>query len=126
MEQLGGYIAGAEWPRKRDRAELVPVRWRACWRGGERLTLGSGSRRCGRVALSRLAQLIEQPDQRRRILACWPSSRRAPANCADRRFPAPLEAVNAMVGQFAAPAGGHLLQITDPAEEEFPLPAASV
>src|SRR5882762_9381515 len=62
-----GYIAGGDWPTKRDRAELILVALASLLvRGGERLTLlGSGiAPMSGRVALSRLAQLIEHPERR--------------------------------------------------------------
>src|SRR5438132_10995917 len=57
-----GYIAGAGWPTKRDRAELLLVALASLLvRGGERLTLlGSAvAPITGRVALTRLGQLIE-------------------------------------------------------------------
>src|SRR5256885_14536457 len=56
-----GYIAGAEWPTKRDRAELILVALASLLvRGGERLTLlGSGMPPLtGRVALTRLVPLL--------------------------------------------------------------------
>ena len=121
-----GYIAGAEWPRKRDRAELVLVALASLLvRGGERLTLlGSGvPPMSGRVALSRLAQLIEQPDQRAANtgLPVFEPLPRAGQLVLIGDFLAPLEAVNTMVGQFAGVGlKGHLLQIVDPAEEELP------
>src|SRR5438105_13132300 len=55
------YVPGAEWPTKRDRAELILVALASLLvRGGERLTLlGSAvTPMTGRVALSRLVQLI--------------------------------------------------------------------
>ena len=58
-----GYIAGARWPTKRDRADLILVALASLLvRGGERLTLlGSGlAPMTGRVALTRLALLIER------------------------------------------------------------------
>ena len=121
-----GYIAGAEWPKKRDRAELVLVALASLLvRGGERLTLlGSGvAPISGRVALSRLVQLIEQPDQRAANtgLPAFEPLPRAGQLVLIGDFLAPLEAVHAMVGQFAgAGLKGHLLQIVDPAEEELP------
>jgi uncharacterized protein (DUF58 family) len=121
-----GYIAGAEWPRKRDRAELVLVALASLLvRGGERLTLlGSGvPPMSGRVALSRLAQLIEHPDQRAAAtgLPVFEPLPRAGQLVLIGDFLAPLEAVNTMVGQFAGVGlKGHLLQIVDPAEEELP------
>src|SRR4029077_18972961 len=58
-----GYIAGAGWPSKRDRADLILVALASLLvRGGERLTLlGSGiAPLTGRVALTRLVQLLER------------------------------------------------------------------
>src|SRR6266404_1556855 len=55
------YLAGAEWPTKRDRAELLLVALASLLvRGGERLTLlGTGiSPMSGRIALSRVAELV--------------------------------------------------------------------
>ena len=101
-----GYIPGAEWPRKRDRAELILV-----------------APISGRVALNRLAQLIVHPDQRAAGtgLPVFEPLPRAGQLVLIGDFLAPLEAVHAMVGQFAgAGLKGHLLQIADPAEEELP------
>src|SRR5438132_13859248 len=58
-----GYVPGAEWPTKRDRAELLLVALASLLvRGGERLTLlGSGMAPIsGRVALSRVAELVSR------------------------------------------------------------------
>jgi len=121
-----GYIPGAEWPRKRDRAELILVALASLLvRGGERLTLlGSGvAPISGRVALNRLAQLIVHPDQRAAGtgLPIFEPLPRAGQLVLIGDFLAPLEAVHVMVGQFAgAGLKGHLLQIADPAEEELP------
>jgi len=121
-----GYIAGAEWPKKRDRAELILVALASLLvRGGERLTLLGGGLPpiSGRVALSRLVHLIEQPDQRAAGtgLPAFEPLPRAGQLVLIGDFLAPLEAVHAMVGQFAgAGLKGHLLQIVDPAEEELP------
>src|ERR1700745_710778 len=57
------YLASAEWPRKRDRAELLLVALASLLvRGGERLTLlGSGiAPMNGRVALTRITELISR------------------------------------------------------------------
>jgi len=101
-----GYIPGAEWPRKRDRAELILV-----------------APISGRVALNRLAQLIVHPDQRAAGtgLPIFEPLPRAGQLVLIGDFLAALEAVHVMVGQFAgAGLKGHLLQIVDPAEEELP------
>ena len=57
------YLAGAEWPTKRDRAELLLVALASLLvRGGERLSLlGSGiAPMNGRVALTRITELISR------------------------------------------------------------------
>jgi uncharacterized protein (DUF58 family) len=121
-----GYIASGDWPTKRGRAELILVALASLLvRGGERLSLlGSGvAPISGRVALSRLAQLIEHPDSRAPAfgLPAFEPLPRAGQLVLIGDFLAPLEAVNATVAQFAgAGLKGHLLQIVDPAEEELP------
>ena len=122
-----GYIAGAAWPTKRDRAELILVALASLLvRGGERLTLlGSGvAPMTGRVALSRLVQLIERPDGGGAAAAGLPLFEPLPRMgqlVLIGDFLAPLDRVNAAVGQFAgAGLKGHLVQIVDPAEEDLP------
>ena len=122
-----GYIAGGDWPTKRDRAELILVALASLLvRGGERLTLlGSGvAPMTGRVALSRLVQLIERPPEAAAASAGMPAFEALPRMgqlVVIGDFLAPLERVNAAVGQFAgAGLKGHLLQIADPAEEDLP------
>ena len=124
------YIAGAEWPTKRDRAELILVALASLLvRGGERLTLlGSGVLpMTGRVALTRLAELIEHaPGPSATISATLGLPPFEPLPRAGQLvligdFLAPLDRVNAAVAGFAgAGIKGHLLQIADPAEEELP------
>ena len=121
-----GYVGGGDWPTKRDRAELILVALASLLvRGGERLTLlGSGiAPISGRVALSRLAQLIEHPKDREMAagLPAFEPLPRAGQLVLIGDFLAPLELVNAAVTQFAgAGLRGHLLQIADPAEEDLP------
>ena len=122
-----GYIAGGEWPTKRDRAELILVALASLLvRGGERLTLlGSGvAPMTGRVALSRLVQLIERSPEGTAASAGMPAFEPLPRMgqlVLIGDFLAPLERINAAVGQFAgAGLKGHLLQIADPAEEDLP------
>jgi len=121
-----GYVGGGDWPTKRDRAELILVALASLLvRGGERLTLlGSGlAPMTGRVALSRLAQLIEHPKDREMAagLPAFEPLPRAGQLVLIGDFLAPLELVNAAVTQFAgAGLRGHLLQIADPAEEDLP------
>ena len=119
------YIAEADWPTKRNRAELILVALASLLvRGGERLTLlGSGvAPMSGRAALSRLVQLVEHggtaPAKGLPVFEALPRSAQL-VLIGD--FLASLETVHAVVAQFAA-AGlkGHLLQIADPAEEELP------
>jgi uncharacterized protein (DUF58 family) len=122
-----GYIAGAGWPTKRDRADLVLVALADLLvRGGERLTLlGSGvAPMTGRVALNRLVQLIERAAAADDTVASLPEFEplpRAGQLVLIGDFLAPLDAVNAAVTRFAgAGLRGHLLQIADPAEEDLP------
>jgi uncharacterized protein (DUF58 family) len=127
-----GYIAGAGWPTKRDRAELILVALASLLiRGGERLTLiGSGlAPMTGRVALTRLVHLLERaPDREPAIDAAaapgvpaFEPLPRAGQLVLVGDFLAPLDSVNAAVARFAgAGLKGHLLQIADPAEEDLP------
>src|SRR6266567_3679249 len=95
-------------------------------RGGERLTLlGSGvSPMTGRVALSRLVQLIEGAPGRASAtdgLPLFEPLPRAGQLVLIGDFLAPLDTINATIAQFAgAGLKGHLLHIADPAEEELP------
>jgi uncharacterized protein (DUF58 family) len=123
-----GDIPGGDWPTKRARAELILVAL-ACLlvRGGERLSLlGSGMAPIsGRIALSRLVDLIEhggpQAAPRHAGLPVVESLPRAGQLVLIGDFLGPLEETNKMVAGFAgAGLGGHLLQIVDPAEEDLP------
>jgi uncharacterized protein (DUF58 family) len=118
------YLTGADWPTKRDRAELLLVALaNLLVRGGERLTLlGSGmSPMSGRIALSRVAELIEHVPPNSEGLPAFEPLPRAAQLVLIGDFLSPLDAVNGAVARFAA-AGlkGHLLQIVDPAEEDLP------
>jgi uncharacterized protein (DUF58 family) len=118
------YLAGAEWPRKRDRAELLLVALASLLvRGGERLTLlGSGiAPMNGRVALTRIAELISRDPSQSDSLPAFEPLPRAGQLVLIGDFLSPLDAVNAAITRFAA-AGlkGHMLQISDPAEEDLP------
>lgn len=121
-----GYVADADWPTKRDRAELILVALASLLvRGGERLTLlGTGvAPISGRVALSRLVQLVENRGAHAAAagLPAFEPLPRAGQLVLIGDFLTPLEAINATVAQFAgAGLKGHLLQIADPAEEELP------
>jgi uncharacterized protein (DUF58 family) len=122
-----GYIAGAGWPSKRARAELILVALASLLvRGGERVSLlGSGiAPMTGRVALSRLVQLIERApagDAASNGVPQFEPLPRAGQLVLIGDFLAPLEASNAALARFAnAGLKGHLLQIADPAEEDLP------
>jgi uncharacterized protein (DUF58 family) len=117
------YLTGAEWPTKRDRAELLLVALASLLvRGGERLTLlGSGAAPMnGRVALSRVVEMIARSPKAGSLPEFEPLPR-AGQLVLIGDFLSPLELVNDAVTRFAA-AGlkGHLLQIADPAEEDLP------
>ncbi len=118
------YVAGAEWPTKRDRAELLLVALASLLvRGGERLTLlGSAmTPMSGRIALSRIAELIGRDQSAAESLPVFEPLPRAAQLVLIGDFLSPLDTVNSAIARFAA-AGlrGHLLQIVDPAEEDLP------
>jgi uncharacterized protein (DUF58 family) len=120
-----GYVAGGDWPTKRDRAELLLVALASLLvRGGERLTmLGSGvAPLTGRVALSRLVQLIERAGTAAPAgLPAFEPLPRAGQLVLIGDFLAPLDGTNAAVARFAGSGlRGHLLQIVDPVEEDLP------
>jgi len=119
-----GYITGADWPTKRDRAELLLVALASLLvRGGERLTLlGSGvAPISGRIALSRLVELIAHDRAGTESLPAFEPLPRAGQMVLVGDFLSPLDTVNAALARFAS-AGlkGHLLQVVDPAEEDLP------
>ena len=118
------YIASAEWPTKRDRAELLLVALASLLvRGGERLTLlGSGiSPMSGRIALTRVAELIGRDQPEPGSLPAFEPLPRAAHLVLIGDFLSPISTINSVIARFAA-AGlkGHLLQVVDPAEEELP------
>ncbi len=118
------YVAGGDWPAKRDRAELLLLALASLLvRGGERLALlGSGAAPVsGRIALSRIAAMIGREPDTPQSLPQFEALPRSAQLVAIGDFLAPLEEVNAALSRFAA-AGlkGHLLQIVDPAEEDLP------
>lgn len=127
MEYSSAGYVGGNWPAKRDRAELLLVALASLLvRGGERLTLlGSGiAPMTGRVALSRIVELVEHPAGAAAAPLDLPPFEPLPREgqlVLIGDFLAPLDRINPLVGQFAA-AGlrGHLLQIADPAEEDLP------
>ena len=118
------YVPGAEWPTKRDRAELLLVALASLLvRGGERLTmLGSGmAPMSGRIALSRIVELISQEQQDAASLPAFEPLPRSGQLVLIGDFLSPPDTVNSALARFAA-AGlkGHLLQVVDPAEEDLP------
>ena len=121
------YVAGASWPTKRDRAELLLVALASLLvRGGERVALQGSGRAplSGRAALTRIVELIEHGEAVTAGAPGMPEFEPIPRAAqlvwlGD--FLAPLETVNAAVARFAgAGIKGHLLQIADPAEEDLP------
>jgi uncharacterized protein (DUF58 family) len=119
-----GYLPGSEWPTKRDRAELLLLALASLLvRGGERLTLlGSGmAPMSGRIALSRVAEMIGREGPEAQSLPLFEPLPRFGQLVLIGDFLSPLEAVNTALARFAA-AGlkGHLLQVVDPAEEDLP------
>lgn len=121
------YLAGGDWPTKRDRAELILVALASLLvRGGERLTLlGSGvAPMTGRLAMTRLVEMIERPPAEAAAEAGLPGFEPLPRSgqlVLIGDFLAPLDRTNAMVARFAgAGLKGHLLHIADPAEEDLP------
>jgi uncharacterized protein (DUF58 family) len=117
-------VAEAEWPTKRDRAELLIVALASLLvRGGERLSLlGSGiAPMSGRLALSRLAELIGRDPAERPSLPPFAALPRAAQLVLVGDFLSPLDEINAIVTRFAASGlKGHLVQVVDPAEEDLP------
>lgn len=118
-----GYVQG-DWPSKRDRAELLLLALASLLvRGGERLALlGSGlAPLTGRIALSRLADLIGRAPAARAGLPEFEPLPQAAQLVLFGDFLAPLDAVRAVLARFAASGiKGHLVQIADPAEEDLP------
>src|SRR5882672_6320679 len=113
-------------PSKLARAGLLVVALTALLiRGGERVSLlGAGAPPLGgRVALNRIAALIDRPADERSS-ASLPGFEPLPRHAQIVLIGdllSPLDAIHKMVTRFAA-AGlhGHLLQVLDPAEETLP------
>jgi uncharacterized protein (DUF58 family) len=118
------YIAGAEWPTKQSRAELLLVALASLLaRGGERLTLlGSGSAPIsGRLALTRIVERLSGPGSDRDSLPAFEPLPRAGLVVLIGDFLSPLEDVEKTLTRYAGiGVGGHLLQVVDPAEEDLP------
>jgi uncharacterized protein (DUF58 family) len=118
------YIAGGAWPTKQNRAELLLVALASLLvRGGERLSLlGSGSPpSSGRIALSRIVEMLSRADLNRDSLPIFEPLPRAALVVLIGDFLSPLDQVEAALNRYAgAGVNGHLLQIIDPAEEDLP------
>ena len=122
------FVPGGAWPTKRERAELLLVALASLLvRGGERVALLGGRMAplMGRIALSRLIELIEHGG--RDIASAnpgLPASERLPRAgqlVLIGDFLSPLDDTDKTVAGFAAAGvSGHILQITDPAEEDLP------
>jgi uncharacterized protein (DUF58 family) len=117
------YTSSRDVPAKRERANVLALALASLLvRGGERVGLlgGDHAAATGRVALSRFAHGLEEsggdnpfppdPAQGRRSALVWLSD-----------FFAPLESIEARMRALAGRGmQGYLVQIMDPAEEEFP------
>jgi uncharacterized protein (DUF58 family) len=118
------YASSRELPTKRQRAELLLVALAALLvRGGERATLlGSGlPPLSGRVALARLAALVERPAGAGESLPPYQALPRYAQVVLIGDFLSPLPEIQAALAGFAASgARGHILQVLDPAEETLP------
>jgi uncharacterized protein (DUF58 family) len=118
------YIPGADWPTKRDRAELLLVALASLLvRGGERLTaLGSAMTPIsGRIALSRVVEFLVRDGGKPDSLPAFEPLPRAGLLVLIGDFLSPLDRVNNALARFAAIGlKGHMLQIVDPAEEDLP------
>jgi uncharacterized protein (DUF58 family) len=118
------YGSGAGHPTKRARADLLLVALVALLvRGGERAALiGAGMPPLsGRVALNRIAQIIERAAPPGDSLpAAQPLPRYAQIVLIGD-FLSPVEEVQASLSRFAGSGvQGHVLQVLDPAEEDLP------
>lgn len=111
--------SGASLPTKAERAQLITLSLGALLlRGGERVgLLGHMPPVLGRAALGRLSHALETAKD-------GPPEGRVAARATivlASDFLAPLDDIHRSVSLLAASGGnGHLLQILDPAEEEFP------
>jgi uncharacterized protein (DUF58 family) len=119
------YHSSAQLQTKRGRADLLLVALAALLvRGGERASLiGSGlPPLSGRVALNRIAALIDRPTagDGASLPGFQPLPRYAQLVLIGD-FLSPLDEIHAAVGRYSASGlRGHMLQILDPAEETLP------
>jgi uncharacterized protein (DUF58 family) len=118
------WSSGRDIQQKRDRADLLAMALAVLLiEGGERVALlGESLRpRSGRPALEPIAELLVATGNGAGSLpVSEPLSRHASVVLIGDLF-SPLEELDALVGQWAGDGvRGHLLQVTDPAEESFP------
>jgi uncharacterized protein (DUF58 family) len=118
------YASGGAVPTKRARADLLLVALAALLvRGGERASmLGTGMPPfSGRVALGRIAALVDRPTGAGASLPDYEPLPRHAQIVLIGDFLSPLDEVHAAIARFAAVGlRGHMLQILDPAEETLP------
>jgi uncharacterized protein (DUF58 family) len=120
------YRSSPQLPTKQARADLLIVALAALLvRGGERVSLiGTGMPPLsGRVALNRIAALIDHPaggGDAASLPGFEPLPRHAQLVLIGD-FLSPLDEIHAAVGRYSASGlRGHMLQILDPAEETLP------
>jgi uncharacterized protein (DUF58 family) len=118
------YASSASVPTKRARADLLFVALTALLvRGGERASmLGTGMPPVtGRVALNRIAALVDRPGAPGASLPAVEPLPRYAQIVLIGDFLSPLAEIHAVIAGFAAMGlRGHLLQVLDPAEETLP------
>jgi uncharacterized protein (DUF58 family) len=118
------YVPGADWPTKRERAELLLVALASLLvRGGERLSLlgSSIAPMSGRIALSRIAELMDRDSREADSLPAFEPLPRAAQLVLIGDFLSPLDTVNHAIARYAAAGlNGHMLQVVDPAEQDLP------
>ncbi|MGH7089678.1 MAG: DUF58 domain-containing protein [Stellaceae bacterium] len=117
------YASSRTLPTKRQRADLVTLALAVLLvRGGERVALleGGVAPSHGRAVLDRIALLLARAEAGAGLPPLRPLPRHAQLVLIGD-FLAPLVDTQARVAEFAASgAKGHILQLLDPAEEEFP------
>lgn len=118
------YASSPALPAKRARADLLLVALAALLvRGGERASLlGTGiPPLSGRVALNRIAALIDRPNGPGESLPGFETLPRYAQIVLIGDFLSPLDEVHSLIARFAASGlRGHILQVLDPAEETLP------
>jgi uncharacterized protein (DUF58 family) len=118
------YASSSAMPTKRARADLLIVALTALLiRGGERASmLGTGMPPLsGRVALNRIAALVDRPAGPSASLPGFEALPRHAQIVLIGDFLSPLAEVHSTIAGFAASGlRGHMLQVLDPAEETLP------